>query len=265
MKDYYKILGISPDATEEEIKRAYRRLALRYHPDRNPEDPHAEERFKEITEAYGVLIDPLKRAEFDRIRASYESEGRWQTEFSYSKDKIFEDILRDARFNSIFNELLREFERAGLRYDKAFFDNLFFGGRGIFFGGVFIWGPFGFRKIKDFQPLKRRDTSNRELKKDIGIIKKLKDRISRFLAGPSISLPKDGIQKDIVYNIRLKEEELRKGTWINIRIDRGTGEETLRVRIPPNTKEGTKLRIRGKGHIKNGRSGDLYLRIGILR
>ena len=60
MKDYYKILELPKDGSEEQIRKAYRRLALRYHPDRNPGDPGAEERFKEIAEAYGVLIDPEK-------------------------------------------------------------------------------------------------------------------------------------------------------------------------------------------------------------
>ena len=65
MKDYYKTLGVNRDATLEEIKKAYRQLALKYHPDRNPGDKEAEERFKEITEAYDVLSKPDKRRRYD--------------------------------------------------------------------------------------------------------------------------------------------------------------------------------------------------------
>ncbi len=74
-KDYYKILGVEPDASAEEIKRAYRKLALKYHPDRNPGDKEAEEKFKEINEAYQVLSDPEKRKRYDQMRQQYE---QWQ-------------------------------------------------------------------------------------------------------------------------------------------------------------------------------------------
>jgi curved DNA-binding protein len=74
-KDYYKILGVERKASKEEIKRAYRKLALKTHPDRNPGDAKAEERFKEINEAYQVLSDPEKKSRYDQLGASY---SQWQ-------------------------------------------------------------------------------------------------------------------------------------------------------------------------------------------
>src|SRR6202158_6481147 len=64
-RDYYEVLGVSRTASAEELKRAYRKLALQYHPDRNPNDPQAESRFKEINEAYEVLSDQSKRQRYD--------------------------------------------------------------------------------------------------------------------------------------------------------------------------------------------------------
>lgn len=64
-KDLYKILGVGNDASQEDIKKAYRKLSLEYHPDRNPDNKEAEEKFKELSSAYGVLSDPDKRAEYD--------------------------------------------------------------------------------------------------------------------------------------------------------------------------------------------------------
>ncbi len=74
-KDYYKILGVERKASKEDIKRAYRKLAMKEHPDRNPGDNKAEERFKEINEAYQVLSDPEKRARYDQLGESY---SQWQ-------------------------------------------------------------------------------------------------------------------------------------------------------------------------------------------
>ena len=66
-RDYYEILGVDTNAGEAELKKAYRQLAMQYHPDKNPGDKKAEERFKEVNEAYAVLSDPDKRAHYDRF------------------------------------------------------------------------------------------------------------------------------------------------------------------------------------------------------
>jgi molecular chaperone DnaJ len=66
-RDYYEVLGVRRNASDEEVKRAYRRLAVKFHPDKNPDDPHAEEKFKELGEAYDVLMDSDKRAAYDRF------------------------------------------------------------------------------------------------------------------------------------------------------------------------------------------------------
>ena len=64
-RDYYEVLGVERGADAQEIKKAYRQLALKYHPDRNTDDPQAEEKFKEAAEAYAVLADPQKRSMYD--------------------------------------------------------------------------------------------------------------------------------------------------------------------------------------------------------
>jgi molecular chaperone DnaJ len=91
-RDYYDVLGVSRLASDEELKKAYRKLALRYHPDKNPGDREAEERFKEIGEAYAILCDAERRAQYDRFgHAAFEQGGLGGFDFSAG----FEDILGD--------------------------------------------------------------------------------------------------------------------------------------------------------------------------
>jgi len=92
-RDYYEVLGISRGTSEEEIKRAYRKLAVKFHPDKNPDDPHAEEKFKELGEAYDVLIDADKRAAYDRFgHAAFEQGGGFRGGFHDPFD-IFREVF----------------------------------------------------------------------------------------------------------------------------------------------------------------------------
>lgn len=94
-REYYKLLGVSPDASDAEIKKAFRQLALQCHPDRHPGDKQAEERFKEINEAYGVLSDPDRRAHYDRFGTA-EPGGFADTGFGTLFEDLFENFFGSA-------------------------------------------------------------------------------------------------------------------------------------------------------------------------
>lgn len=93
-KDYYELLGVSRNASEEEIKKAYRKLALKYHPDRNPGDKKSEEQFKELSEAYQILADPQKKSQYDQFgHAAFGDGGPFAGGFDFRSG--FEDIFGD--------------------------------------------------------------------------------------------------------------------------------------------------------------------------
>jgi molecular chaperone DnaJ len=122
-RDYYEVLGIGRQASEQAIKSAYRKLAMQYHPDRNPDNKEeAEEKFKEITEAYSVLADSEKRAAYDQFgHAGVSAPGGWAPDFSSTIFADFEDLFGDFFGFGGFGRGPRQRRRASrgadLRYD----------------------------------------------------------------------------------------------------------------------------------------------------
>jgi curved DNA-binding protein len=130
-KDYYSILGVSKDASDDRIKKAYRKLAMKFHPDRNPDKQKwANEKFKEINEAYGVLGDPEKRKQYDQ----------------FGTVGNIADIFSSNATRSTFEDLMGDFGGSGLGFD--FLDNIFgdaLKGRGYSFSFRNVGGPRGMR------------------------------------------------------------------------------------------------------------------------
>lgn len=147
-KDYYEILGVKHDANPHQLKEVYRKLALLSHPDKNPGDPAAISRMKDINEAYAVLSDPSKRREYDALRNLYGAsaygrfrQGRTEKDIFKGSDvgEIFEEICRNFRFRGA-QDVFREFYGPGER-------GTFGGGRRPDRSNVFfkfgLWNLFG--------------------------------------------------------------------------------------------------------------------------
>jgi len=270
-KDYYKLLGVDKSASDKEIKTAYRKLAMKFHPDQTKGDKTAEEKFKKVSEAYAVLSDPEKRKQYD----TFGSNGFHQR---FSQDDIFKGFD--------FNDILREFGLGGGQGAR-----FSFGSRGIFGnqrtarqkGSDLIYElpitlqevATGTEKIVSFQHQGGSEKITVKIPK--GMISGKKLRLSGkgdpgHFGGPQGDLYiKTKVLKDPVFSsenydlyvdrtIKLSEAVL--GADISVPTLEG-GE--LNLKIPPGIKHGTKLRLPKQGlpHMKGASRGHMYIRIQI--
>lgn len=253
MKDYYAILGVDKKATAAEIKKQYRKRAMQYHPDRNPDNPEAELKFKELAEAYGVLTDPQKKKEYDRYKTTGFRGAGATGGFHYSQEDILKDLFNDPRFQTMFESLIRDFQRSGFRGDARFFKKTMFGGKAKMFGSLFVFGSMALVK----SPLVK--IAGKTLLKSIarGVTSILTGTLQ---SGQGSKKPASQSSSDLHYHIKLTPEELHQGKWVQVMT--GISAEKIRVKIPPQSKPGKTLRIREKGNQSSSRSrGNLFIHL----
>ncbi|MBU1566461.1 MAG: DnaJ domain-containing protein [Proteobacteria bacterium] len=266
MKDYYQILGVTRTCTTEEIRKNYRKMAMQHHPDRNPDNPTAEEKFKEVAEAYGVLTDPVKRRQYDSCLASGGTftDGRPGGDFAYSQEDILRDLFKDPHFQQMFSGLLREFQRSGFRYSSAFIKRSFFGGKGgIFIGGIFFLGSLAGPLLAG--------AARKGLSGKASLLKSVGSALGSLLGSGYKAITQGRIESseasirhpelDTTYSTPLTGSELQHGKTIQVLVYGENGEQTLQVKIPAGSRSGQKLRLPGKGRISPSGRGDLYLQL----
>lgn len=276
--DYYSVLGVEKSAAPEEIKKAFRKLAVKYHPDRNPNDKNAEDRFKEINEAYAVLSDPKKREEYD----TYGSSG-------FHKQYTREDIFRGFDFGGTFKDM-------GMGGGEDIFSRLFggaFGGaRGQGGKGPFRAGP---RKGSDLEmevDISFRDaalgTEKSVAFRRNGKREELKVKIPAGVDdGSKIRIPGKGSQGeggeasgDLFLILRVRQDPVftRDGgdliversipfsaACLGTSVDVPTLDGDKRLKIPAGIQPGTKIRLKGYGvkPLGSNSKGDLYVKISL--
>lgn len=247
--DYYEILGVNRDATEEEVKKAYRNQALKYHPDRNPGDKDAEERFKQAAEAYEVLRDPQKRKVYD----VYGVEGLRGS--GYSGFRGFEDIF--SSFGDIFQEFFsfggtprsRSASRPG--NDLLFDLNI-----------SFEEAVFGTEKeitIDTFGTCQKCEGNGAE--------PGTREAVCPQCNGSGQVVQSQGFFRISATCVRCQGSGRVLVTPCKACSGQGRirREKRVQVKVPAGVDSGTRLRLRGEGEsgYRQGQSGDLYVRINV--
>ncbi len=278
-KDYYKILGVDRNATQEQIKKAFRKLAVKYHPDKNPGDKQAEIRFKEITEANEVLSDPEKRRRYDQLGENWNQAREESYDDWFSRNS---DIFRGQQFYSYTTDTEDIFQRMGGFSD--FFESLF----GNPFSGRRAANP---RKGNDFKaeltisPQQAINGSEQVITTGLNRIKiriPPGTRDGTVLRVPNQGSPGflGGAPGDLYLTIRIADQsnyqQQGKDQMIDLHIDLytailgGTQEiktpqgKKIRMKIPKGTDTGTILRIPGMGLSTNfGEKGDLLVKVQV--
>jgi curved DNA-binding protein len=224
-KDYYSILGVPRTASDDDIKKAYRKLAMQFHPDRNPgKEKWANEKFKEINEAYGVLGNPDKRKQYDQFGTTGEPG----------------DVFGNYATTATFEDLMKEFGGQGLRYD--FLDNVF---------GDFMRGR-GF----SFSQYGRPGGSNRIIF-NVPEDGSLEEFMAQQQQAPGTRTRARRQVPEVNYEITINPGQAVKGMEKDL-VRQG---KKLRVRIPAGTMPGTRIRLRNARMTTDGVPGDIYIRV----
>lgn len=245
--NYYKELNVSPNATDDEIKAAYRKLAFEYHPDRNKGGASAADRMKAINEAYAVLSNPAKRRQYDTLFNQYGDGARSQFRQTFSD----QDIFRGSDIQEIFEEMARSF---GLRgFDDIFKD---FYGKGYQTFEFKQPGMFGKGFI--FRPGM---AGNEPGVNNLGMMGTLAQKIIGKITGNYLPQQGDNLQDEIV----LQPEFARQGG--PFAYYHRAREKKLVVHIPENVHDGQIIRLNGMGKLgtHGAPSGDLLLRVKIRK
>lgn len=245
-KDYYQILNVGREAGEKEIKEAYRKLALEYHPDRNRGNPDAASRMKEINEAYAVLSHAEKKRQYDGLWHAYGASAHDHFRNTYSE----QDIFRGSDIQQIFEEISRAFGFRG-------FDDIFRETYGPNYRSFEFRRPAGFGKVfvSSFGG-STRNSGNPFLQ---GILGKAVRYGLRKKWG--IELPEKG--KDLSDMITVSPGLALRGGKINY-VNRSQGRELI-VTVPAGLKSGQRIRLRGIGGKGKGGGtpGDLYIKVQV--